>query len=71
MELSISIGFFEFQHPSKDYGLDFFTVPGLLKQTGFSAAEYFPSAGHFSANPVLINRAMRSAGMFHKYYDLV
>lgn len=63
MELSINIGWFECQHPSKDYGIDFFTVPGILKRAGFAAAEYFPSMGHFSANPTLINRTMRSAGI--------
>lgn len=64
MDLSINIGWFECQHPSKDYGLDFFAVPKLLKSAGFSAAEYFPSLGHFSANPKLINRAMRLGGIY-------
>ncbi len=63
MQLSINIGWFECQHPSKDFGIDFFTLPAILKKAGFAAAEYFPSVGHFSMNPKTINKIMRNAGM--------
>ena len=63
MDLSINIGWFECQHPSKEYGINFYNLPRILKRAGFSAAECFPSICHFSANPKFINKVMRDAGI--------
>jgi sugar phosphate isomerase/epimerase len=64
MKLSINIGWFADQHPSKDYGLDFYNVPGILKKAGFDALEYYPSVACFSPNPEYINKIVKSAGLY-------
>lgn len=64
MQLSISLGFFGDQHPSRDYGINFFDLPDILKQSGFDAVEYFPSVSGFSTDPRYLRRMMRRAGLF-------
>jgi sugar phosphate isomerase/epimerase len=64
MKLSINIGWFICQHPSKGYGIDFYNLPNTLKKAGFDAMEFFPSVGHFSNNPEYINKIVKSAGLY-------
>lgn len=64
MELSINTGWFECQFPGKDFAIDFYNMPKILKKTGFSAAEYFPSVAGFTTDTKLILKLMRDAKIY-------